>query len=84
MTWQEKVEHNSPDSQLQSATPSRAHVPMEELEVRASRYVSLLEGDMENAKPLPSSNRVPPLLVEGWVSRVLEEEAHRAWVVGPT
>ena len=44
-------------TQLQSRTPVRVAVPMEELAARANRFVSLLVGHTENPKPSPSSSK---------------------------
>ena len=60
MTWQmDMVDSDSLHDQLQSATPNRAIVPMEELEARANRFVSHLVGDTGTVKPPSNSNKVP-------------------------
>jgi len=60
MTWQmgEAVPANLQD-QLQFRIPRAEHVPMEEQARRASRFVSLLVGPMENVKQqLPSKEQL--------------------------
>jgi hypothetical protein len=79
MEWQmDMVDRDSLHDQLQSATRNRAIVPMEELEARASRFVSHLVGDTENVQPQSNSSKVPPslsLMVRlDWLNRVAAEE----------
>ena len=49
MTWPVEDPDNL-NAQLQSRTPVRGHVPMEEREARANRFVSLVVGHTGNDK----------------------------------
>ena len=59
--WQTEDEADPANHETLRRYPahSRVDVPMEVQEVRANRFVSLLVGDMANAKPLPNSSKPP-------------------------
>lgn len=61
-TWQivDVAVTSNQETQLQSPTPVRDAVPMEEQEARASRFVSHLAGHTDSERPPSNSSRVLP------------------------
>jgi len=66
MKWQivGEVGFDSPDNRLLSPTPVREHVPMEEQEARANRYVSLLVGSTVSDRQQLNSSKAHHSLLE--------------------
>ena len=58
MLWQTEVGvvSDSPEIQPQSQPPAQGHVPMEEREARANRFVSLVVGHTGNVEQQKRSN----------------------------
>ena len=74
MKWQTVVGEviSLPEIQQPFPLPVRVAVPMEELEARANRFVSLQAGGTVKPKPLKDSRRQ-----RRWQERVLQEEEER-------
>ena len=67
-----------PEIQQPFPLPVRVAVPMEELEARASRFVSQQAGHTDKPKPLKVSRQQ-----RRWQERVLQEEEERLAAVSP-
>ena len=80
-------DHDNLQDQLQFPTRNREHVPMEEREARANRFVSLQVGPLAQDKQPSSSSKVlhSPLVVRPqWVKEVEAEEVFRSLAREPS